>query len=182
MGEKRLVEQRRKILKYIEKDFTDEMIAVAYTDGETENGTGVLTAFLDDLAIEGTQATGEFFFVPMDEEEAGMQIFMSVFTLIEEVEEENLGEMIKAISILNAYVPMGAFAYDPSGRVVLFKCSQVMPITLSVMEMQARVEMSMDMAMRVVGRFGYLVYEVGEGIRKASSVSALLSPLEMQTS
>ncbi len=170
----KLAEQRRSIFKGMEQEFVDELVPASYSDGDEEHA-GVLTVFLEDIAAQGLESSAEFFFLPVNEEETGMQIFINLFTLIEEVTEENMTELMLAISMLNAYIPLGAYALDPAEGCLVYKYAKVMPADITKEELHTGMELSMGAAMQTVERFSYLLVEVNDGERNAKSVSDLMT-------
>ncbi len=175
MNKKKLAQQRRDIFKAMEKEFIDELVPAAFSEGEEDDQAGVLTIFMEDVVVEGGETTGEFFFMPMDEEEAGIQIFVNLYTLLEEADKEHAGELLAAVSIINAYMPLGAYAYDPSNNNLVYRYSQVMEAELSNEALKNEMEIAMSAALQTAERFTYLLIEVNDGIRNAASVSAFLS-------
>ncbi len=172
-----LSRQRQSIFKKLEKEFTDELVPASYS-GETEGQAGVLTIFVEDLAGEGVQSFAEYFFMPMDEKTAGMQLFVNLFTVIDETDENNRGELMAAVSILNNYLPLGAFAFDPAQDALVYRYTHVMAFELSETDMYNEMQMSMSASMQVMERFSYLLLEVNDGQRSAGSISELLNPAE----
>ncbi len=172
MYKKILAEKRRKAFKVLEKEFINEMVPVSYQAGE-DGHEGTLDIFLDDIVADGVQSYGEFFFLPIDSETEGIQVYVNLITVLEEVDEKNVSELITAIAILNAFLPLGAFAYNPSEKTLIFRYSHVMSADLSDDELKTEMDRSMNVSIQTIENFAYMLVEVNDGERDTQSIVAL---------
>lgn len=181
--------QRRDVLWTLADEFSNEMVParVVKSDGTdadekadqiVNETTEMLTVLFEDLPADGVDAIGEFFFMPLGDED-DMQIFQNVITLDEEVNEEMLPELLLAIIALNNTIPLGAFGVDLAQKSLVYRHSYEMPFPLSSDELKNLVDLSMGMAVSVVKEFAYLLIEVADGKRGAESIVQLLEMEEV---
>jgi hypothetical protein len=176
MDRKQLDEQRRSLFAALEKEFADELVPAQHNqDGEGRFDS--LTLFLEDLTGAGNETIGEFFFLPfVDSDKADLQIFVNYFTIAEEIDEENLSELLAAASILNATIPVGAFAVDAESKSLIYRHAYEMPLPLSDEALKDLVDLSMGTAVQTLQTFGYMLLEVNDGERNAESLLRTLVP------
>ncbi len=176
MDLKKLYEDRHEILSDMEKEFTKELVPAKLTDKDQYN-VEVLAVILEEVAVDGLTSTGEFFFLPSNEEDE-LQFFVNLVTISEELPQETLTELCAAVAIINTYVTTGAFALDLSAKSLIFKHVYEMPIGLPKKSVADFVDMSMGITIQLVQEFAYYLIEVKEGTRNAESVLRALAVTE----
>ena len=175
-----LDEQYSDLFAELYEEFTDELIPCELMH-EGEGRFNSLTVFFEDLAAEGNATVGEFYFLPLlMNDDSDLQIFVNYFTLETEVAEENLGEVIGAANILNAYLPVGSFFYDPESKGLCYRYAAALPFPLSDEALKDQVDLAMGVAVDILQRFGYMILEVNDGERNAESLLGVLTPENMQ--
>ncbi len=177
MFKKILAEKRHYAFKRLEQEFKEEMVPAQYTEEEEANA-GVLSVFMDNIAAQGVEFIGEFFFMPMEEEEGGIQLFINMITILENVDEKNLGELLGAVAIINSYVPLGAYSYAPEDGRLLFRYSDIMSADLSEDQLQEEMNRAMSVTLETIEQFSYMLIEVNDGERTGSSIIDLFSTKE----
>ncbi len=165
MDIKRLEEVRKVVLAGIEKEFVDELIpAVLSKEGETP----VLNVYLD-AGEESTGITnGEFFFLQSDPGDE-IQYFVNLITVYEQIPEENLDEVCRAVAGVNIYTPAGAFVVDFASGNLVYKFMVPISIEAAPEAVKDTVDMTMGIAFSAVNDLAYLLAEVCDGERSASS-------------
>lgn len=166
MEQRKLSEKWLKTLVEIKKEFDEEMIPAQIEEVEDTNRLMIL---FEDLADEGTDTMGEFFFLP-SEEGAQVQVFMNVMTVDAEIDKERIGEILSGINILNNFLPVGAFLIDISGEHIVFKKGYEMSTFLSDKALKEAVDLSMGLSVSIVRDFAYMLLEVSSGERNADSI------------
>ena len=166
MEQRKLSEKWLKTLVEIKKDFDEEMIPAQIEEVEDTNRLMIL---FEDLADEGIDTMGEFFFLP-SEEGAQVQVFVNVLTVDAEIDKDRIGEILSGINILNNFLPVGAFLIDISGEHIVFKKGYEMTVSLSDKALKEAVDLSMGLSVSVVKDFAYMLLEVCSGKRNADSI------------
>ena len=166
-------EMRTKVLKTLEESYTKELIPAKLTEKDA-NGVEVLATIFDDLAIDGLESSGEFFFLPNKEGEEVM-FFVNLITVSTELPESTLGELMAAVSIINTYILAGAFSIDPKAGALVFKHVHEMPMDLDEKTVTEYADLSMGIAISMVQQYGYYLIEVKEGTRTADNVAKALT-------
>ena len=169
---RKLHAQRREILTEIEEEFIGELIpAKLVTDEELQIDT--LTVLLEEFVMEGLESAGKFFFIPTGKED-DIQIFSNVITIMEELSDENLPELMSALAMVNGYTPVGCFTLDAVDRTLVYRHNYELPLELDNDTLKSFVDLSMSAALRTVEKMGYLLVQVNEGERKAMDVLDVL--------
>ena len=168
-------EMRTKVLKTLEDEFTKEMIPARVTEKDA-NGVEILASIFDDLAMEGLESSGEFFFLPNKEGEEIM-FFVNLITISTELPESTLGELMAAVSVINTYILAGAFAIDPKAGTLVFKHVHEMPMDLDEKTVTEYADISMGVAISMVQQYGYYLIEVKEGTRTAENVARAMTSM-----
>ena len=102
----------------------------------------MVSAILDELGDGDMDIIGDFYFRPLQTENDGAHIFMSVITISNEVPEERLPELYEAMSYVNFNLPAGSFSIDKDHRFFCYVLSTLIPIGLD----DASVFQEMDIA------------------------------------
>ncbi len=162
-----ITSRRHDLLALFEKEFVDELVPAKLSEKD-EYGVEVLAVVLDDVAVEGYDATAEYFFLPSGEDDE-IQYFVSLITLAEDLPQENLSELCMAVSSINTFIPAGAFAIDPVARSLIYKHTYEMPIDADDAVVKDNMDLSMGVAMQMIISFAYLLVEVSDGKRTAEN-------------
>ncbi len=175
MSTTNLDEIRHKVLDTVREKMSEDLVP-ANLCPKDENGVEVLAVVLEDAAVDGYDATGEFFFLPDTTEDT--QFLVSLITIAEELREETINELCIAVSGINTYMPIEAFSIDFLSRNLIFKHTYEIPLDLDEEKLQERAELAMGTALQTVGEFGYILAEVNDGYRSGESVLQIFAPIE----
>ncbi len=168
MDRKEIIKQRHNILSELDKVFNEEMVPAKIETGSRE-GVEVLSVILDGMEDYEEDALGEFFFLPGSDDD-DVQFFVNLITILEDVSEKNFNELCATVAALNTYVVVGGFAIDFPARSVVYKNTYEMPIDCDFETMKNGVDMSMEISLKIVNQFAYILDEVNSGSRSAASV------------
>ena len=156
-----LEEMRHEILVSLEADYLKDRIPAKLAVGK-EGGAESLVMILDNAAGEGVESIGEFFFLPLGEDDK-VQFFVNMITITQELAKEHLSQLCTAVAAVNAYVLSGAFAIDYAAKSLVYKNSYEMPVDIDRDRLRDNVEISMGTAARVVESYGQLLLDVNDG-------------------
>ncbi len=165
-------QKRHKVLDSLYEELTDELVPARLLEAEMIGDVEqpeMLSVLFEDLVTDRADALGDFFF-PASEEDDVIQYFHNVLTLDEEVPEENMEALVHATTIVNLYIPSGAFVVNLREKSIVYRYSNVMPMDLSDEELRDAVDMSMAVALQMVQRLGYMMIEVARGERDPESL------------
>ena len=169
MKSEKLLKDRESVLKAIEGEFNAELFPAVLTE---EGGAKVLSIIMKDLAQDGEDARGEFFFMPGSDDDE-MQFFVNLVTISSDLVAENLAELMGAVSIINTFIIAGCFAIDPAGGSLIYRHPTEMTLDVDKDAMKERIDLSMGTAIQVVSQYAYVLLEVNEGKRKAETIPSL---------
>lgn len=139
------------LLEQLKAQFEEHGVPVALRtpEDEPELPEPILTILHESMGIAETQpVTCEMLFLPkVDEDKA--YTFTIMFTLLDNVNNENLGTLMAASSMINFYMPFGAFVLNTIGGILVFKHALVIPeetgINTALKMIDAMVGRSMDL-------------------------------------
>jgi hypothetical protein len=149
------------ILEALEKDLVEDQIAAKLI---TKEGAAVetLAVVLNNAVVEGKDALGEFFFLPVAEE-GDLNFFVNLITISEDINEANIAELAAAVSAINTFITLGAFAVDYAAKSIVYRHTYEMPIDAERKKIEDGIDLSMDMALHVLKDYGHLVLDVNDG-------------------
>ncbi len=159
---------RHEVLSEVEKEFIEELVPAKLVEHEGTDAE-VLDVILQDFAVDGMDATGEFFFIHTEEDD-DIQYFVNLITIAEDLQGDRLGELGMAIAYMNTYIPVGAFALDITENTLVYKHTYEMGTGIDKDAIKDNVDLCMGVALQAVSDFGYMLIEVLEGRRDAQSV------------
>ena len=169
------IEERHEILSSMEQELTKNYVAAQLL--KQNDSVEVLSVLLENLAVDGLNSSGEFFFLPNQEDDE-IQFFVNLITIAEELEDENLNELLGTLATINTFVTTGAFSVDPASKTLVYKLTYPMPIDLNNDAVKDYADMSMGLALQIVRDYGYMLIEINEGKRSAESVLGSFVDLE----
>ena len=172
--------QRHKLLKDVKAGFDQELIPAALVcDGNPYEGNGedlaadgrteMLTILLEDLPGAGTDAMGEFFFLPSLQGDE-LQVFMNIITVDEQIVKDRMTDLLLAIAVLNNHIPVGAFGIDFQQNNIIYRHSYEMPHPYAERALRNAVDLSMAAAVSMVKEYAYMLLDVNAGERDAESI------------
>ena len=164
----KMKKEREILLRRMEKELNAGLIPARLTS--SEDGSSVLNVMFDEIAAQGLTSLGEYFFLP-NEEEDEVQVFNGLVTICEELEAENLSELFKAVSVLNFFVTLGAFAIDPVGKRLVYKLSRELPIPEESEKMYELIDLTISMSVQMVQNFAGELVQVNEGTLTAEKMT-----------
>ncbi len=168
MSDKKTDKIRQDILEALLEEFTQDQIPAKLTQKD-ENGFLELAVMLENAAVDGQDALGEFFFLPSSEEDE-VQFFVNLITLSEDLKEENIGGLATVTAALNSYVITGAFAIDYAAKSLVYKHTYEMPIDADEERLRDGVDISMGASLQTVDNYGHFLIDVKEGRMTADDV------------
>ncbi|MCR5411070.1 MAG: YbjN domain-containing protein [Lachnospiraceae bacterium] len=117
-------EKKNRLLELLEEQLKkDDDIGEmsVFTARELDLPINILRAEVTEFGPELVSILAEFFFLPVDNEDA--LYFSSVLTLSSSIPKEAVPDMAAAVAHLNYYVPMGCYALGEDDRTFIYKCT-----------------------------------------------------------
>ena len=171
-----LKELRHKLLKKIESEFQEELIAALVAE-ETEDQPEILTAIFPSLAKEGADLDGEFLFLPTEEDDE-LQFFVSLINIAQEIPEETEYELYAAMAFLNFHIAAGSFSVSPTNGRLVYKHTISMAVDEAEEAVEEYMNRSMSMAIHLADVYAGLLLDVIDGERTADDVRVFLTGAE----
>ena len=124
------IEKRRHdLLENLSKELNDSQIAAVVR--KDEGVPEMVSAILDEMGDGDMEVTGDFYFRPLQSEEDGAWVFMSVITITDELPAEQLPALYESLSYVNFTLPAGCFSIDKDHKFLCFVLTSLMPAELS---------------------------------------------------
>lgn len=123
----KLEQVRFDVLKELKQIFETIQVETVMREPDENLPTHILTTLHQNMGVSSNEVMGEFYFLPLNEEKQKFHYFCSVITMHEAVPKDRYEDLIKAASMLNFYLPVGAFVVEKDGGVLAFKHTALLP-------------------------------------------------------
>ena len=117
----------------------------------------------EELGVSHDEVLGEFYFQPLNSDEDVVGFFTCVMTLSEEVYEETLARLYEAISVLNFYIPNGAFGVSKDMGAITYRVCLVYPLTTEKDALFDLANAAMGNTLTLLDRWVDIVLRISEG-------------------
>ena len=171
----KIKEERHGILEQICNDLNEALIAaVVSTAEEIPDSPEILNVHFDEIGVSHDEVFGEFFFHNIVSEEDVTGIFNGLFTIYDNLPEENLAKVYEAISVLNYYIRNGAFGVSADRKMLTFRVCLPYPLATGKQELYDMVNTTMGNAYVILDEWVDIVLRVAEGETDVESVISAL--------
>lgn len=158
---KNVEELQLKALEKLDNIFKEAQIAaILQKKGEEGISNNVLSCLNDSFGVSGAEVMSRFYFAPMEVSPEGVQYFVAMSTLSDELPIERVAEVSQAVGMLNYYIPYGAFAVDPLTRSVIYRITTPITTELSEEELIEEVDILAGQSLDMAERYCYLILQV----------------------
>ena len=113
----------------------------------------MLTTLHRNLGMAGNEVMGQFYFLPLLDEEQPFHFFTSVLTLDEEVPAEKYEDLAMAATMLNFYLPAGSFVVEKDGGVLAYKSTNFIPVNTSLEDALVLADANMGIAFNLTDAY-----------------------------
>ncbi len=110
MDKTEIENRRHELLEDLCRELNDGQIAAVVR--KEEGAPEMVSAILDELGDADMDITGDFFFRPLQTEDDAAWVFISLFTISNELPPERLPDLYEAMSYVNFNLPAGSFSID----------------------------------------------------------------------
>ncbi len=172
MDIKEIEARRHELLEGLCKDLNDEQIAAVII--KDEGAAEMVRAILDELGDEDNPVEGEFFFRPVQSDDDAAWIFMSVFTISNELPQERLPELYEAMSYINFNLPCGSFSIDKDHRFFCYVLSSMIPEDMVDEELYREMDIAVGNAFVIADSYIGILSDVLNGKIGADGVVEFL--------
>lgn len=144
---------RYEVLKILQDAFIDLGVAAILREPDGNFPFHRLNTLHDDMGLEDEEVMGEFYFMPLEEENLKFHLFNIVFTITENMPKDKQEELGRAATHLNFYLPVGAFIFDMEEDILAFKYSALVPVETNAEKAVDMLDGSISLSLRMVGKF-----------------------------
>lgn len=157
-------EKKRELLKMLAEQLSDSDDidrAEFFTKEELEAPVDITRVIITDIGAELISVLGEFYFLPLEDEE--MLFFACGITVTDDIEDHEKTDLYSAVARINYLLPFGSFAMDEGGDNVVYRYT--VPVLADSDDDTIRKIMltSVDAAVSMVDRFESYLMLVQEG-------------------
>lgn len=144
---------RYNVLNKLRQVFDSLDLAAILRDPLEGLPTHILNVLHTGLGYAEDEVMGEYYFLPIQEENAKFHLFSSMLTLSEDMPEEKYEEMGRAVNILNFYLPVGAFVFSKPEKIMAFKYTSLIPVEFSEEEALNSIDGNIGMSLHLVDQY-----------------------------
>lgn len=113
----------------------------------------MLTTLHRNLGVEDNEVMGQFYFMPLFDEEQPFHFFTSCMILDEEVPAERYEVLAKATTMLNFYLPAGSFVVEKNGGLIAYKNTSFIPVNVSLEDAMVLADANMGVAFNLTDSY-----------------------------
>ncbi|MCD8038038.1 MAG: hypothetical protein LUE96_02990 [Lachnospiraceae bacterium] len=113
----------------------------------------MLATLHQNIGYMNNEVMGQFYFLPLEQENQKFHYFTSVMTLDEEVPMERYQDMALAAAMLNFYLPLGAFVAEKDGGILAFKYTSILPMDAGTDEMVSLIDGNIGAALNLTNEY-----------------------------
>ncbi len=153
MNKKQIIAKRLELLERASDELNQAYIAADIREPEREGDSGILSVVFDEIGMNGEEAFGEFFFLPLTGEgdiEQKVQHFIAVITIADDLETEHLPELYEAMSYINAQLIAGSYSIDLEKRFLAYKMTVPLPMNMPEEELYKEINIIISNSMTFV--------------------------------
>ena len=113
----------------------------------------MLTTLHRNLGMAGNEVMGQFYFLPLLDEEQPFHFFTSMMTLDEEVPADKYEDLAMAATMLNFYLPGGSFIVEKDGGIIAFKNTSYIPVNVTLEDALVLADANMGVAFNLTDSY-----------------------------
>lgn len=106
-----------------------------------------------DVGLKGDEVLGEYYFLPDKNEEQDYHNMVFVLMLLDDLKEEHLADVIRAISVVNFLLPRGAFVVDEENGTLMYRYVAAFPAKEPEEEMFSLAKFHIAFSVQLVSRW-----------------------------
>ncbi len=169
--------KKRGLLKALETEFKgsgDFGEMSLFTAEELNAPTDILRAEVPGFGSDLTSVLGEFFFIPLDDEDT--LYFSTVITLSSDLPKAAAPDVAAAIARLNFYLPCGCFALGEQDKNLVFRLTVPLAADNTDKALKKDLSVAADRALGIAGSYeGYLKLVIKNEINVDEMMEMLLN-------
>ena len=145
---------RYNVLNRLKEMFESVETAAVLRETEGDFQMPMLLTLHDNIGYQGNEVMGEFYFLPLGDKKQKFHYFCTVMTLEENVPPERYDELAMAATMLNFYLPAGAFVLEKGGGVLAYKYTSLLPWDGSEDELLSLADGGIGAALNLTNNYG----------------------------
>lgn len=166
---KTVTDNQDRVLKRLAAELQEVMVPAMVRDKDEVIPSPVLTVMYSEVGSELNEVIGEYTFLPVSVDDE-VQIFSSIVTMTDELPDNNLDELRKAVSRLDFYLPLGSIGMDIEDKRLGFKFGVPIPVTTSEDTLFELINMYITTGYMQVDRYIGMLLKIAQGEAKAEEL------------
>jgi len=143
----------RNILEKLKIDFDALDMATILSEPSEDIPTYILNVLHTELSFEEEEVMGEYYFLPLKDENPRYHVFTSMLTLSEQMPEVKYEDLGRAANLLNFYLPTGAFVFSKPEGIIAYKHSSLIPMGYDQQEALKLIDGHIAMSLNIVHQY-----------------------------
>ena len=153
--------RRHELLDALRQELNEGQVAAVVTKDEGQ--PEMVNAILDELGDRDMGVAGDFFFRPIQDEDDAAWVFLSVFTITNEIPAERLQPLYEAMSYINFNIPVGHFCIDKDHKFLTYISSSLIPADLEDDEIFREMDIAVGNAFATADSYINILTDVLKG-------------------
>jgi hypothetical protein len=149
----KLEQFRYNVLEKLRQAFDSLDLAAVVRDPAEGLPTHILNVLHTDIGGTEEEVMGEYYFLPVADENAKFHLFTSMLTLTEDMPENKYDELGRAVNLLNFFLPVGAFVFSKPEKIMAFKYTSLIPMGFSEDETINSIDGNIGLSLQMVNQY-----------------------------
>lgn len=149
----KLEQFRYNVLEKLRQAFDTLDMAAILRDPLEDIPTHMLNVLHTELGHSEEEVMGEYYFLPIDDENAKFHLFSSMLTMTEDMPEDKYDEMGRAANLLNFFLPIGSFVFSKPEKIMAYKYTTFIPKSFTEEETINLIDGHISMSLHLVDQY-----------------------------
>ncbi len=130
-----------------------EILAGLREKGKDDVPFDILAVAFTEMGVNDNELLGEYYFYPFDNVESDVMYFVCTMTMTDELNQDTVEELNKALDILNFYLPTGAFLISPDKRTLLYRYENIIDANASLEDNLKIIQINMGDSIQITEKW-----------------------------
>jgi len=170
----KIIEKQERVLKRLENELQEALVPARVRGKDDEIPSALLTVLYTEVGSGLDEVIGEYTFLPAEEGD-GASFFTSMLTITDNLPQDNLDELRKAVARLNLYLPQGSVGIDIDDKRLGYKFGVPVPLDIDENALFELINMYVTTGYIQVDRYVDMLLQIAAG---EATAEELLSDYE----
>lgn len=154
---------RYNVLEKLRQAFDGLELAAVLRDPVEGLPTHMLNVLHTNIGYTNEEVMGEYYFLPIKDQNAKFHLFTSMLTLTENMPDEKFDELGRAVNLLNFYLPVGAFVFSKPEHIMAFKYTSLIPMGFTEDEALNSIDGNIGLSLQMINQYTDILMKLVKG-------------------